>query len=294
MPRRAAKSRTPTKPPANAYAGRGFALLTQHGKDLVLAPLLADALGASLHVVTGFDTDTLGTFTRDVPREGTQLEAARRKARLAIERSSHAIGLGSEGSFAPDAWGLMPWNIELVVCIDSALGIEVVGHAQGPGLHVHGTATIAAELEDIARRAGFPEHGLVVRPGHEHDPRVRKGLRTWPELHAAFEQSIQAAPNGAAFIENDLRAHMHPTRMAVIERAGRDLVERLACACAACGAPGFGLAEIVPGLPCAWCGLPTQQPLAQQFACVKCAHRERRPYPGPEAADPGSCARCNP
>jgi len=40
--------------------------------------------------------------------------------------------------------------------------------------------------------------------------------------------------------------------------------------------------------------LPTQQPLAQEFACVKCAHRERRPHPGPEAADPGRCERCNP
>ena len=65
-----------------AYAGQRVALLTQHGKERVIAPVLNAALGCSVERVDGFDTDTLGSFTLDIPRAGTQLKAARKKARL--------------------------------------------------------------------------------------------------------------------------------------------------------------------------------------------------------------------
>ena len=60
-----------------AYPGRQVALLTQHGKERVIAAALEPALGCRVERVAGYDTDLLGTFTRDIPREGTKLEAAR-------------------------------------------------------------------------------------------------------------------------------------------------------------------------------------------------------------------------
>ena len=57
--------------------------LTQHGKEDLLRPILADGLDAEVFRVEGFDTDTLGTFTREITRQGTQVEAATRKAELA-------------------------------------------------------------------------------------------------------------------------------------------------------------------------------------------------------------------
>ncbi|MFM8457386.1 MAG: hypothetical protein ACKOB0_00350 [Chthoniobacterales bacterium] len=80
------------------YAGASFALLTKHAKEQAIAPRLARALGAQVSVVDTFDTDTLGTFTREVPRFGSQLDAARKKAELATEMSGCPLGLGSEGS----------------------------------------------------------------------------------------------------------------------------------------------------------------------------------------------------
>ena len=59
----------------SSYAGRRIALLTQHGKERVVAPVLRRALGCNVELVSGYDTDRLGTFTRDIPREGTQIEA---------------------------------------------------------------------------------------------------------------------------------------------------------------------------------------------------------------------------
>ena len=72
----------PAEHVAGLYSGRRIALLTQHDKERVIAPVLDAALGCRVEWVNGFDTDLIGTFTRDIPRIGTQVEAARRKARI--------------------------------------------------------------------------------------------------------------------------------------------------------------------------------------------------------------------
>jgi hypothetical protein len=277
------------------YRGARIALLTQHGKERVLAPLFASELDATLVVEGGFDTDALGTFTREVPREGTQLEAARRKAEIAIERSGAEIGLGSEGAFVPGPFGLGSWNIEALVLVDRARGIEIIGRAGAAGRHLHASVATLAELVAFATRAGFPEHGLVLRPNDERDPRVVKGINTQAALVRAFEQVVREATGGVVFVENDLRAHFNPTRMASIGEAGRDLVARMKCACSACGLPGFGAVGQVPGLPCRDCGAPTRHPVAEEFGCVRCEHREERPLrDAAESADPSVCDYCNP
>jgi hypothetical protein len=276
------------------YQSQRFMLLTQHGKERALAPILLDGLGVRTEVVSGFDTDTLGTFTRDVERAGTQIEAARRKAHIAIERSGECFGLGSEGSFGPGPFGIGCWNVELVLLADAVRGIEVVGLAHGPGLHVHDVAGSEEHLIEIAERAGFPEHGLVVRPDGPDDPRVRKGITTWEMLRTALADARRQSASGQVCIESDLRAHMHPTRMAMIERAGVDLVVRLGTSCPSCASPGFGVRETVSGLPCSECGTPTEVPRADIHACVRCGMREERQRPGPTTADPGHCPYCNP
>ncbi|MEY5061097.1 MAG: hypothetical protein RIS45_1018, partial [Planctomycetota bacterium] len=272
-----------------------FAILTQHGKEQVIGPAVEQDLGGRLEVVTGFDTDTLGTFTRDVPRAGTQLEAARRKAQIAIDRSGRLFGLGSEGAFVPRAFGLGSWNIEMVVLVDAEQGIEVCGRAMAEGLHVYRSVSTRAQLEKVAMYARFPEHGLVVRPEEANDPRIWKGLRDWTALEAAFDSALRQSAKGEVFVESDLRAHMHPSRMAVIGLAARDLAERLRTPCPACGVVGFGLRGKMPGLPCAACGAPTQEPLADEHGCVACEHREERPLQaGTDVADPSLCQYCNP
>lgn len=120
------------------YQGQTIALLTQHGKEKVIAPVLEPALGCQVVRVEGFDTDSLGTFTRDMARVGSQLDAARRKAQVGMELSGCPVGLASEGSFGPDPFtGMFSWNIELLVLIDRRLGIEITGMAQGPGKSAH-------------------------------------------------------------------------------------------------------------------------------------------------------------
>lgn len=275
------------------YAGARFALLTQHGKEQVFRPAFEAAFGARVELVTGLDTDTLGTFTRDVPRAGTQLEAARQKARLGMERARLPLGLASEGSFGPGPLGLGSWNVELVVLIDAVRGVEVVGRAEAPGRCVQGTVSSREALEALAQLADFPRHGLVLRPDDAHDPRVQKGISSWDALDDAWLLARASSRTGSVFVESDLRAHLNPTRMALIDLAVRDLVARLSSACPRCNAPGFGVAARVPGLKCSACGAETRRPRAARWDCVRCEHREERPLPD-LTADPASCDACNP
>ena len=200
---------------------RRIALLTQHGKESLIAPVLEPAIGCLIERVDGFDTDQLGTFTREIPRAGTQLEAARRKARIGMGLAGLPLGLASEGAFGPDPMlGMLPWNVEVLVFIDDERGLELVGVAQGKSNHAHRLVADWPAAQDFARQAGFPRHHLIARPESENDPRLRKGIADWAELEAAFNWAKAQAANGQVLLETDLRAHANPTRQGTI-LAGR-------------------------------------------------------------------------
>ena len=281
--------------PALPYRGQSVALLTRHGKDAVIAPVLDAATGCRVVHVDGYDTDRLGTFTRDIPRAGTQLDAARTKARLGMQLSGMTVGLGSEGAFGSDPMtGLVPWNVEMVAWVDDRAGIEVVGTAHGAAMFAHLLTPDLTNARAFAAQWGFPGHGIVMRPAHRDDARIHRDVTSWDALDAGFMRMRAQASNGLVFLETDLRAHANPTRMDMIRRATVDLAARLGARCPACAAPGFWRVERVPGLPCADCGAPTGDPRADVIGCVRCPHRETRACAEPAAADPSRCDHCNP
>ena len=277
------------------YRDRTVALLTQHGKEHIIAPVLGATLGCQVERVGGYDTDLLGTFTRDIPRAGTQLEAARKKARLGMQLAGLPLGLASEGSFGPDpVTGLFPWNVEFLLWIDDARELEVVGRAHGKANFAHTLVADWTAVETFARQWGFPEHHIVLRPARNDDPRIRKGICHWTELEAAFAWARGQSPSGQVFVETDVRAHANPTRQQTIRLAADDLAAKLGCLCPVCEAPGFWIVEHLRGLPCEDCGAPTEEPQADVFGCVKCPHRATRERTDKHAADPARCDYCNP
>ena len=68
-----------SSPPPDAWAGRTAVLATMHGKEAAIAPVLARFTGLRVAVPNGFDSDRFGTFSRDIPRAGSALDAARAK-----------------------------------------------------------------------------------------------------------------------------------------------------------------------------------------------------------------------
>lgn len=279
----------------SCYHDQRFALLTQHGKESLIAPVLGTAIGCRVERVTGYDTDLLGTFTRETPRVGSQIEAARKKARIGMELSGLAFGLASEGSFGADPYaGMIPWNMEILLFIDDEHEFQVVGVADGKANFSHLLTADWTEAEKFARQSQFPSHHMVVRPESEENHHIRKGIATWTALKTAFAQAQQQAANAQVFLETDVRAHANPTRQEIIRLAAEDLAKKLNSLCPACGLPGFWLVERVKGLPCESCGTPTRETCAEIYGCVKCTHRLRHENPEPQYADQGRCDYCNP
>lgn len=271
------------------------ALATLHGKERILAPVLAAATGCMVQHLPDINTDRFGTFTREVDRAGSQLEAARAKARAALAHSGLSLALASEGAFVTDPFaGMVPWNIEVVLLLDSRNGQELVGMAQGPARAGQGLVSSAEALLPLVHGLGFPQHRVCLRPDHSEDPRVIKGLDTAEALLRAFDATLALSQRQQVFVESDLRAHCNPTRQAMIRRAAEDLSQKMRSACPACGLPGFAMTGHRPGRPCRVCASPTREPLAHLWSCQVCRHAEERRTDLPLLADPARCDRCNP
>ena len=210
------------------YQATPVAFLTQHGKETLLRSPLENALGCQLLHTDGYDTDLLGTFTDEIGRCGSQLEAARRKATIGMELLHTSVGIGSEGAFGPDPFsGLSAWDIEVVVWLDRSRQLEVVGMAQDFAMNQQRTVHTVEALMQFAQEAGFPAHHLLVHPGGAAPGQVRKGIRDTATLQAAFVEALAASPGQGVVVANDLRAFCNPTRQAVIGRAAADLVHKL-------------------------------------------------------------------
>lgn len=276
------------------YTGKEVAFLTKHRKEEILAPILKKEIECPVRAITSFDTDRLGTFTRDIARRGSQLDAARKKARLAVKYSSCALGLGSEGSFSADpVTGLLPWNREVLCFYDARNNHEIFGMAQGTAKNGFRIVTDLIALKDAAKELGFPEHHLVLRANSPDDPVFFKGISTFEELMQAYDELKTRSESGKVSLENDHRANHSPSRRKVIHAAALDLVQKILSKCPECQAPGFAATEKISGMPCRDCGLPTKLPASEKWKCNFCNNHEVKAVEGSDA-DPAQCDYCNP
>jgi hypothetical protein len=100
------------------YANKQIFLATKHEKEKMIAPLFVKHLQANVEVYD-FDTDSMGTFTGEIPKLGSAYETCLEKARIAAKASKDGIGLGNEGSFGPHpVIPLIACDHEIMVLID--------------------------------------------------------------------------------------------------------------------------------------------------------------------------------
>lgn len=276
--------------PLLSFSGRTLVLATMHGKEAVMAPLLEAGLGVRVVVAEGLNTDAFGTFSGEIERTGTPLDAARQKINAALDATGHTLGIASEGSFGPHpALPFLYVDAELVLLVDRETGREWTGEAVSTDTNFGASdARSWEEIEAFAHRARFPDHGLMLKTS---DGAPVKGLRDWQTLRREADRLLGTGQD--LTVETDMRAMHNPLRQVVIAEATRKLVAKLQTPCPACAAPGFALTERVPGLPCDQCGFPTRLPRAEVWACGVCNHAEERPAAG-TYADPRYCDFCNP
>jgi len=273
---------------ANSFVGQQVMIATRHGKELVMAPLLRRRLGMEPFVLEGFDTDAFGTFTGEIERDGTPEDVLRRKILSAMKAANVTRAIGSEGSFGPHpvyAW--VPCDAEHVMFIDTVRDLEIlIRHVSLETNFDHQQISSEAEAMAFSERIGFPEHGVILRT----NSRIIKDIQTGDELRR--EVAFLLSKGEALTMETDMRAMRNPTRMRVIEKATDLLIDAMLCKCPSCSTPGYSRVSVEPGLPCEWCGEPTDLILYEIFSCRRCGHESREKRSGKAPA--GSCQQCNP
>lgn len=238
---RVASDNRPSQPAVvlRTVAGRASSspilIATMHGKEAVLAPALAD-LGFHVLLPDGYDTDALGTFSGDVRRPGTAVEAALEKARRACDVTGIPRAIASEGSYRPCQKSFPgARNAELLAFVDREAGVEFVECmtdvptrlVQGrvrPDLDDPAVQALLGSMDWPATRAMVTpaDPGLGVMPAH-----VYKGIDTAESLATALRSCAALSDDGCAHLETDLRAHMNPSRMASVALVGQRLCMRL-------------------------------------------------------------------
>lgn len=280
---------------SDMFKNRRAVLITKHKKGEVIFPVLTQT-AMNLKLLDTIDTDTFGTFTRDIDRKGTQLEAARYKALKAIEETGESIAIASEGSFGPHPTIFFaPANVELVLLIDTLNNIEIAGWEISTDTNFsHTEISDVEEAKDFAKKCGFPSHGMVVRPD-DNSGLLIKGITSEEILEEAVTKSISASQNGKALMETDMRAMYNPKRMQVIEKATINLLNKIKSLCPECCWPGFEITEWINGLPCENCLFPTKGISKHIYQCKKCNHQKEIQYPsGQKFSEPTFCDFCNP
>jgi hypothetical protein len=275
------------------FANRTAVIATMHGKEKVIAPILRQEFGISAIVSPNLNTDQFGTFTRDLNRTGTQIEAARFKAEAALLLADQSLAISSEGSFFPHPLLGIPCDREIVMLLDRANDLEIVGEEMSVTTNFDCKLVKNwQEIEKFAQKVGFPDHGLVaIAPNGI----ITKGITSVTELSEIVERTFAMFPSEVLRLETDMRAFYNPTRMINIEKATLNLVNKMHSLCPQCHTPGFAITEYKSGLRCSLCGSPTELTRAAVYRCQKCDFRQEVAFPnGAEAADPQYCPYCNP
>ena len=277
------------------FANRPISLLTKHGKAAVIEPIFSREFNCSIVQTDAYDTDLLGTFTQEIPRYGSQLDAARKKALLGMEILDLDLGIANEGAFVNDPYaGIATWNNELVILIDQKNGLECTGFSGAPAQSDSACISHWEDLIKFAQAALFPSHYLVIKPTDEYHPKSLKGINNYVKLKEGFEWAKSLSPKGIVYVENDLRAFANPTRMDNIRNATLNLIKKMQSLCPKCQSPGYWIKDIKRGLPCNACGLPTDQEIAKIWGCTQCGYEDLEGMKELRFADPSKCHHCNP
>jgi hypothetical protein len=277
------------------FKGRRLVIATKHKKESVIAPLLEEHLGVQCFVPKDFDTDELGTFSGEIERKDGPIATARKKCLQAMEITNCDLGIASEGSFGPHPTIFMAHaDDEFLLFIDKKNNLEIIVRELSLDTNFN-AATISSfqNLVDLVKNVGFPEHAVILKITDKEVTSVVKGIQSWELLEESFH--TLSASNSQVAAETDMRALYNPTRMKVIEKAAQKLVEKIKNRCPECHTPGFGVVNTKSGLPCEWCGLPTNSTKSHIYQCQKCNFELEKLFPNDKKTeDPMYCDRCNP
>lgn len=277
------------------FQNRQVAIVTKHGKEEVIAPLLENSFGVKTYVPNHYDTDVLGTFTGEIERKADVITTLRNKCNMAIENHDGDLFIANEGSFGPHP-DLIFANVdeEFLILVDRKNDFEVIVREVSTRTNFNGDEIKSFnQLKKFARQVYFPSHALILRDQKNSNIKIIKGITEWKKLAKGYEELMRTF--GTVYAETDMRAMYNPTRMSVIKQAAEKLIAKINSRCPECGIPGFGVTDIKSGLPCSLCCSPTASTLSHIYSCSKCKYTLEKEYPNERFfEEPMYCNFCNP
>lgn len=277
------------------FENRSLVIATMHQKEQVIAPILAAKLGVKCIVDKTINTDLFGSFSGEKERLNSVLDTLRAKCLHALKASKAELAIASEGSFGSHPYSFFTSvNEEWLMFIDPKNKLEIVEKVISLETNLNGSFVQSeTELLDFASRCKFPSHGLIMKDQDKNFTFIQKGICSKKDLLKHFKKCMLTY--GFVYVETDMRAMYNPTRMTIIQRATQKLVDKINNYCKVCATPGFGIIDVVEGLPCKLCNAPTKSILYKIYKCTKCSHTEKMIYPsGKYFEDPMYCDNCNP
>jgi len=276
------------------YYNINIILASKHKKEMAIRKPFEDAFNANIFVPDDYDTDQFGTFTGEIPRQGTSYETVITKAKKACSCYNFDYGIANEGSFGhhPTVY-FAPGDIELMSFIDNKNDIIIVeSEITTETNFAHLDIAITDEYGPFLDRIKFGSHGLVLR-AVDDNRLIAKGVNQIDDLRNLLKSNFKKYQ--IIRLETDMRAMMNPTRMKVINKLAVKLVNRVQNTCKKCKSPGFGKVTVSGRLLCKSCGSETDLYRQRVLECIKCDYWEYLPRKdGLNKSDPKYCPCCNP
>lgn len=279
----------------NLFKNRIALIVTKHGKEEVMRPLLEETLKAKCYVTSDFNTDAFGTFSGEISRDQDALSTLRKKCLSAMDYYKVDLAIASEGSFGPHpTFFFSSADDEMVMLMDRKNNLEIVGRELSLETNFAvKEITDKATFKDFLKQIQFPSHKVILKSSALIWEEIHKDISTEEEIYAVFEEMLSRYPS--VYLETDMRAMHNPTRMTVIEKAVENLIKKIDSCCPICETPGFSIVKSVTGLPCQSCNTLTKSILYNVVQCQKCNHEEKSYFPrNLKFEDPTFCDNCNP
>ena len=277
------------------FNGRKLVIATMHEKQRVIAPIIESKLGVKCILDKTLNTDLFGTFSGDIERIDSVIEVLRAKCTQAMKATKTDLAIASEGSFGCHPFSFFsPANEEWLMFLDRKNQLEIVEKVISLETNLNGAYVKSEqELLAFANKCNFPSHALIIKDQEKNFSFLQKGICSNNKLIKQFYKCMLT--HGFVYVETDMRALFNPTRMKVIERTTQKLLDKIMNCCPACETPGFGIVNVIDGLPCELCNYGTKSTLYHVYSCQKCDHSNKLIYPtGKIFEDPMYCDRCNP
>ena len=198
------------------FNGRKVLIATKHQKESVIGPALKKAFGLEYIISEGLDTDVLGTFTGEIERTKSPMEAARQKCNLGMDLSGADLAIGSEGSFGPHPdFFFVPAGEEIMVFKDRKNDLEISAKMVTQQTNYSSlTVTPETNLDAFLSHVLFPSHGLILKKSMHDHTMMDKGIHDESRLKKQIREYLDS--HGSCYLETDMRAMHNPTRMRVI------------------------------------------------------------------------------